>query len=61
MPIVVAEVSAQFVRLLHKFLSFREGVNRNIDLSADKASNNILTNLVPIMHAANFFIEAQLS
>jgi hypothetical protein len=51
MPIAVAEVGVKLVCLLHQFLSFREGVDRDLVLRSDKASNNKLSNLVAIMHA----------
>ncbi len=60
MPIVVLEVGAKHVRLLHQSLSFREGVNTNFIFRADKASNIKLANLMTIVHFANFFIEALL-
>ena len=60
MSIAVAEVRAELVCLLHQLLAFREGASRNLISRAEKTSNIRLTNLVTIMHAANFFIEAQL-
>jgi hypothetical protein len=61
MPIDGTEIGAKLVRLLHQFLSFRERVNLNFALRADNnESKRILANLITIMHAASFFIEAKL-
>ncbi len=60
MPIDVAEVGSKLVRLLHEILSFWERVNRNFVSRADNASNNNLANLIPIVHATNFFIDTKM-